>query len=40
VVGSAKLDRQRDLTQGMRGLPWEHPLERCIIWLEVFRLKA
>jgi hypothetical protein len=40
VVGSAKLDQQRDLTQGMRGLPWEHPLERCVVRLEVLRLKA
>jgi hypothetical protein len=40
VVGGAKLDWQCDLTQGLRGLPQEHSLERCIIRLEVFRLDA
>jgi hypothetical protein len=35
VVGGAKLDWQRDLAQGLRGLPWEHSLEWC-----VFRLKV
>jgi hypothetical protein len=40
VVSGAELDWQRDLTQGLRGLPWEHSLERCVIRLEVFRLDA
>jgi hypothetical protein len=37
VVGGAKLYCQCDLSQGLRGLPWEHSLERCIVRLEVFR---
>jgi hypothetical protein len=40
VVGGAELDCPRDLTQGLRGLPREHSLERCIIRLKVFRLNV
>jgi hypothetical protein len=40
VVGGAELDWQRDLTQGLRGLPLEDSLERCIIRLRVFWLNA
>jgi hypothetical protein len=36
VVDSAKLYCQCDLSQGLRGLPQEHSLERCIIKLKVF----
>jgi hypothetical protein len=35
VVSDAKLDWQHDLTQGLRGLPGENTLERCIIRLDV-----
>jgi hypothetical protein len=40
VVSGAELDWQRDLTQGLRGLPREHPLERCVVRLEVFQLNV
>jgi hypothetical protein len=40
VVGGAKLDYQRDLTQGLRGLPWEYSPKRCIVRFEVFRLNV
>jgi hypothetical protein len=40
VVDGAELDWQCDLTQGLRGLPWEHSLERCVVRLEVFRLNV
>jgi hypothetical protein len=36
VVSAAKLYCQRDLSQGLRGLPREHFLERCIVGPEVF----
>jgi hypothetical protein len=36
VVGGAELDCQCDLSQRLRGLPWEHSLERCVVRLEVF----
>jgi hypothetical protein len=38
VVGSAELDGERDLSQGLGGLPREHPLERCVVWLEILLL--
>jgi hypothetical protein len=40
VVDDAELDWQRDLTQGLRGLPWEHSRERCVVSLEVFWLNV
>jgi hypothetical protein len=40
VVGGVKLDWQRDLTQGLRGLPREHSPERCVVRLEVFWLNV
>jgi hypothetical protein len=40
VVGSAELDWQRDLTQGVRGLPQEYSPKRCVVRLKVFQLNA
>jgi hypothetical protein len=38
MLGSAELDGERDLSQGLRGLPLEYSLERCVVWLEILFL--
>jgi hypothetical protein len=40
VVSGAKLYCQYDLSQGLRGLPYEHSPKRCIVRLEIFWLNV
>jgi hypothetical protein len=38
MLGSAELDGERDLSQGLGGLPREYSPERCVVWLEILFL--